>query len=348
VADVTVDAVDILDSGHTTGGFTELEIELVDGDDDDLARLGRALRRAGAHRSDGRPKLMRVLDLADAGEPASDEPALEHVRALLLAQLHAIEGHDPGVRLGDDAEDVHRMRVATRRTRALIRATKPLLGDHLSELGTELKWLASLLGDVRDLDVLLAHIRAEVAKLDVDRAAGNLVVTALEAERDDRRRELLEALDSERYLQLLGRFAQAVDSLPPLDAPEGLDPLAARPAKKLERATKRLPDEPSDAQLHDLRKRAKKARYAAELAAVAGRKPVARYVDALKDLQDVVGEHQDAVVAEERLRALAAPVSALAVGRLVERERARRAQARTAYPAVLEKALAGGRKALLK
>ena len=83
----------------------------------------------------------------------------------------------------------------------------------------------------------------------------------------------------------------------------------------------------SDDALHDARIKAKRVRYAAE---VAGSKDV---VERAKRLQDVVGEHQDAVVAEERLRALPEPATALLVGgRLIERQRARRHSARAEVP----------------
>jgi CHAD domain-containing protein len=98
--------------------------------------------------------------------------------------------------------------------------------------------------------------------------------------------------------------------------------------KKLRRAVGALADDPPDEALHDLRKRGKRARYAAELA---GRSSV---VKRAKELQDVLGEHQDAVVAEERLRALGAvakPAQAIAAGRLIELERARHAEARRTW-----------------
>jgi hypothetical protein len=63
-------------------------------------------------------------------------------------------------------------------------------------------------------------------------------------------------------------------------------------------------------------------------------------------LQDVLGEHQDAVVAEERIRSVSHRFStATAAGRLIEREHERRRLARAAYPDVLAAALARGRKA---
>jgi len=345
IADVTVDAVDILDAGHAAGGFTEIEVELVEGADDDLARLGRTLRKAGARRSNGTPKLMRVLDLPKRSEPDADAPFLDHLRHLLAAQLAELERHDPGVRLGSDPEDVHRFRVATRRTRALVRATRPLLGGRLDRLGEELKWLAGTLGPVRDLDVLVAHIREEVAALDVDGPAGSELVRGLESERDLRRAELLEAMSSPRYEALLADFDAAIALIHPLDVEGGARPIAAKAMRKLRRAAAALPAEPSDAELHGIRIEAKRARYAAELAALAGDAAARRTVEEFKRLQDVIGEHQDAVVAEERLRALARAKTAVAAGRLVERERERKRSAREAYPAVLTRALRRGRKA---
>jgi inorganic triphosphatase YgiF len=128
VADVTVDAVDILEGQKSLGTFVELEIELVDGQPTDLEKLGRMLRKAGAKRSDGRAKVLRVLEISADESPAAGATTLEQVRHLLAVQLRELERHDPGVRLGGDPEDLHRFRVATRRTRAIVRATRPLLG----------------------------------------------------------------------------------------------------------------------------------------------------------------------------------------------------------------------------
>lgn len=343
LADVTLDRVQVLDAGRTAGAFVELEVELVDGDRNDLARLGRLLRRAGARESDGRPKLMRVLDVEELVDPGTDAPALQRIRYLLAAQLREIEMRDPGVRRGDDPEDVHQLRVATRRTRAIIRATRPLLGEALAPLGDELRWLARALGEVRDLDVLLDHLRAEAAGLGDDERSAALLLASLARERETRRIELLRALDSDRYLALLDTFAATVASLPELDAPRGLEPLAAAALKKLRKAATAAPDEPSDDELHALRIHAKRARYAAEL--VGGRR-VKRYLSALKRVQDVIGEHQDAVVAEAKLRSVATAGSAMAAGRLIERERARRSARRAEYGEALERAVATGRKAL--
>lgn len=348
VAEVTVDEVSILYAERSVDGFTELEVELVDGGDEpDLRRLGRVLRDAGAHESSGAPKLMRVLDLPAAVPPERGAPLHEHVRHLLEEQLAELEAHDPGVRLGADPEDLHRLRVATRRTRALIRATRPLLGDRLAPLGEELRLLGGLLGAVRDLDVLLEHLRPEVDSLDADRPQGEELLAALAAERALHREVLLEAMETSRYAELLDAFRGAIDALGAFDGDGSAGGIAKRPLRKLRRAAGALEAEPADDELHAVRIAAKRARYAAELAALGGSKSAARTVKAFKRLQDVLGEHQDAVVAEERLRRVAGPETRVAAGRLIERERRRKAEMRDRYPAALRKALRRGRKAFL-
>ena len=92
-----------------------------------------------------------------------------------------------------------------------------------------------------------------------------------------------------------------------------------------------------DHELHVLRIRAKRARYAAEL--LEG-KAAARFVEKATEVQDLLGEHQDAVVAEERLRTVVKagddPAAVLVAGRLVERQRATRQRVRAELPRRLE------------
>jgi CHAD domain-containing protein len=347
VADVTLDSVDILDGRKALGGFVEVEIELVDGEPADLEKLGRTLRKAGAKRSDGRAKVMRVLKVVDAKPLGAKAPVIEQVRYLLAAQLRELERHDPGVRLRDDIEDLHSFRVATRRSRAIIRATRPLLRDTLAPLGQELKWLAGVLGPARDLDVLLERLRAASRTLGADEPGADAIIATLEEERERLHDAVLFALADERYFHLLDAFAASIVSLPELAAPDGLRPLASVELRKLARAARKLGDEPTDDKLHALRIRAKRARYAAELAAIGhGSKALSRYLTAVKALQDVIGEHQDAVVAEAKLRSVARARTAVAAGRLIERERERRLERRRAYPDVLARALRRGSDAL--
>ncbi len=347
IADVTLDLVAVLDAGRSAGAFAEIEIELVDGEDDDLERLGRALRKAGAKKSEGTPKLLRVLPPPPRPQAEEGASAAELLHVLLAEQLRELLRHDPGVRLGDDAEDIHQFRVATRRSRALIRATEPMLGDRLTALAGELKWLARLLGPVRDRDVLIERLRAEVQTLDCDRESGELLVAQLEDGRERSRDKLLDALGSPRYFELLDAFAVAVAALPEVTSGEQARDIAAAELRDLRQAAAELPPEPTDDELHNLRITAKRARYGAELVASGGKtKQLQRYLDTLKNLQDVVGEHQDAVVAETTLRKLARKQTGIAAGRLIAYERFRRAEQRRLYPDALAAVLRRGAKAL--
>jgi CHAD domain-containing protein len=332
VADVVVDAVDVLDDGRAASGFSEIEVELIEGDEGDLERLSRVLRRAGAHASNGRPKLLRVLDVDGERSPPKKGPASEQLRFLLEHQLLELETYDPGVRLGADPEDLHQFRVATRRARALIRASRPLLGTQLESSGDELRWLGGALGPVRDLDVLVAHLRSLLGELGDDQAGGETIVALLEDQRAEAHELLLEALRSDRYLESLNLFATEIALFRTDASNSELHAIAEAEARRLRKAYEALGPEPADVELHAVRIRAKRARYAAELAAQAEGRRAAELVQVLKQLQDLIGVHQDAVVAEQRVRALARGRALLAAGRIIELERAGRREARAELP----------------
>jgi CHAD domain-containing protein len=327
-AEVTIDEVSVMDAQRVDSRFVEVEIELKEGDPRLLRKIAKQLERAGAQAGSGSPKVFRVLALAAPAEAA--ETAFEGLRSMLRTQLREILRHDPGTRLGSDPESLHDMRVAVRRTRAILKAGSELIATDTQVLAAELKWLGAVLGDVRDLDVLLERLRGEAATLDpVDAAAAERLLRGLRSRRTRARRTLLRALDSSRYATLLDRFESTIDELEPAATDATLDELASQQLKKLRNEVKEAGEDPSDEQLHGLRKRGKRARYAHELAGAP------KVVKRAKALQDVLGEHQDAVVAEETLRALsseAKPDEALAAGLLIARERERRTSARAAWP----------------
>ena len=333
LADVLLDSVSVLGEGRVASAFAEIEVELIDGDEADLERLGKVLRRAGARGTNGTPKLLRVIEVPEVVAPARAAPPVEHLRFLLTRQLRELETYDPGVRLGAAQEDLHRFRVATRRSRALIRASRPLVGDRLAALADELRWLGDVLGPARDLDVLIDHLREVVEGLDDDTPGGASIVTRLEGEREVARSSVIDALGSERYLALLDRIPDDLEGL--RDPVEGvsLAEIARAEARRLRRAYERLGPDPEDDRLHALRIKAKHVRYAAELAAQAEGKPMLKLGRAAREFQDVIGSHQDAVVAEERVRALLHAKNRLAAGRIIELERARRREARKQVPA---------------
>jgi CHAD domain-containing protein len=354
LAEVVLDAVTVMDGGRAQGGFRELEIELLDGDEKALRRLEKQLRRAGAENGDARPKLFQALglDVARAApHPPSSAAPEEHLRDQLRLQYERVLAHDPGTRLGADIEDLHQLRVATRRLRAFLRAGKPLLDASWADgLRSELGWLGGALGPARDLDVLIQHLREDAQTLEAaERRALGRLFGALEEQRRAARLELLAAMRSDRYLRLLDALEEAAEA-PKLAAHDGsLTEIAAAEFRRLARAVRGLGPEPDDDALHETRIRGKRARYAAELAEPVAGKAASRFVEKAKAFQDLVGEHQDAVVAEEQIRGLLTRVGGarlgFAGGRLVERQRARKAAARAAFPATWAALRRAGRRA---
>jgi CHAD domain-containing protein len=336
-AEVVEDSVAVLEGQRVTARFRELEVELVDGDEKALRRLERALRDAGAEPGGGRPKLYRALDLAFPVEPVElppDAQPLDVLGAALRRQYESLLAHDPGTRLGSDPEDLHQLRVATRRSRAFLRTARPIVDHAWSEpLREELGWLGAALGPARDLDVLLDRIRADLGTGSRAKQAAGLVVE-LEREHASARDGVLAALSDERYFRLLDRL----ESLEPVGLPGAtatLPELWWDSFRRARRAFGRLDAASADEDLHSARIDVKRARYAAELAGGALGRPGERFVSAAKTLQDVLGEHQDAVVAEARIRAWAETASGgeKAVKDLIARERRRRSKARKAWPA---------------
>jgi CHAD domain-containing protein len=175
------------------------------------------------------------------------------------------------------------------------------------------------------------------------------VFQQLEAERGAARERVLAALGSERYGALLESLEAAARTPHARELDLALDEVAAAEFKRLAKAVGKLGDDPSDENLHRVRILGKRARYAAELAEPVVGKRAARFVSQAKSFQDVVGAHQDAVVAEERLRALApklaSPEAVLAAGRVVERQRRRRRNARADLPKAWARLERSGRRA---
>jgi CHAD domain-containing protein len=243
------------------------------------------------------------------------------------------------------------MRAGVRRLRAVLRAGRPLFEPGPTEaLREELAWLNSGLGARRDLDVLRDYLTTELATLgSSERRGGQRLLRRLDEEREREGQTLLAVLDSPRYFTLLDRIEELIVHPPLTGAEVSLRDLAADEFRKLRKAVKALPAMPNDPDLHAVRIKAKRARHAAELAAPVEGRPAERFLVKAKKLQDILGEHQDAVVAEARLRELFAGARGLragfVAGRLVERQRARRQAAREAFQALWPKVESRGRKA---
>lgn len=349
-AEIVDDSVAVLEGQRVMGRFRELEVELLDGDEHALRRLEQALREAGAESGNFMPKLYRVLDLTyppESPELPPDAAPVDVLRAALAEQYARLLAHDPGTRLGSDAEDLHQMRVATRRARAYLRAAKPLL-DRVwaKELRDELGWLGSELGAARDLDVLLEHVREEVAALDEAGRPLAALIESLEHDHAAARMAAVAALSEDRYFALLDRLEDVEPMVDP-DADESLADLWWAQFKRTRKGFRELGASSSDEELHAARILGKRARYSAELAAPELGKRGEKFVSAAKKLQDVLGDHQDSAVAEERIAewAKGKPAAAEPVERLLEGERERRKRAREEWPAAWKKLERRARKA---
>jgi CHAD domain-containing protein len=201
-----------------------------------------------------------------------------------------------------------------------------------SSLRDELGWLAGILGDVRDGDILLERIRRNAARLpESSRTGADRVIGALSVTREDARDELFEALRSHRYIELLDLLiaaanAPALRSGAELPARAVLPALVRDPWRLLEKRAEALGESPSDDALHDIRVRTKRVRYAADAVAPVVGDDARAFARAAADLQGVLGDLNDAVVAESWLRGWAhgsqSPSGVFAAGELAALERA--------------------------
>lgn len=341
VADVFDDKVSVLEGQRPATMFRELEVELAENTPPSVGDvLVDQLRLAGANAPDPTPKYIRSLGphvalSAEIPIPAlGPEPTCGDVvrRAIAKSVVRLIE-HDPVMRLDTDPEGVHQARVATRRLRSDLRTFRSLVDPALAaSLRDELGWLAGILGDVRDGDILLERISRNAALLpESSRAGAGRVIGALAVTREDARDELFEALRSHRYIELLDLLIAAANaptlrSGAELPARSVLPALVRDPWRLLEKRAEALGKSASDDALHDIRVRTKRVRYAAEAVAPVAGDGARAFAKAAADLQGVLGDFNDAVVAEGWLRDWAhgsrSPSGVFAAGELASLERA--------------------------
>jgi len=273
---------------------------------------------------------------------------IEHVLATMQGHLDALRAHEPGVRSGADPEELHQMRTATRRLRADLRTVREIFDpDEVARLRGELRWLGTTLGAARDADVQRDYLRGLDGLTPAETVLIARLLQALERERARTRVAVLAALDTPRYQRLLRELDARIQHPPLVTEDFALRDVAAAAFARLRRAVEDLPETPSDRALHAVRLAVKRARYAGELA-LRGR-PVQRFVDKARELQDILGEHQDASITARRLRGALrrarGAAGRAAVRRLLHRQRARRAAARADFLAQWPKLERRGSKA---
>jgi CHAD domain-containing protein len=285
--------------------WQEVEVELVDGAPRLLKAVERELLAAGARPATGPSKLARALaDRLPAADGKPSKIKINPVLAYAREQRDAIAAHDPGVRRGDP-ESVHKMRVATRRLRSTLKTFKRSFPDALAaRVGPELKWLAHQLGEVRDGQVL-SHklLRAVEAEGPEFAPVAERVRQHLDAKVSAGQAALDDDLNGGRYLRLLDSVDELVDD--PTRAEKDPQRRVRAALRKADRLLDQAITDGVDAELHEARKAYKRARYAIEVFVPSAGTPAKNLTGALTDLQDVLGHHQDSVVAREILRDLA-------------------------------------------
>jgi CHAD domain-containing protein len=239
------------------------------------------------------------------------------VCAYLAEQCTVIIDSEADLRAGENV--VHRTRVAVRRLRSTIRVFADLFDEAQAELlEAELVWWAGLLGAVRDRDILAARLVDRLAQLPPEAVLGpvsSTVQTELAVHRKKAADAMLAALDSDRYRKLVA-LIRRWRSDPPLtpaadESPDAIERYIKAAKKK---ARKRLArgvaeqqaGEPADELYHRARKAAKRHRYAVEAASPVWGDKADKIVKKRKDLQDLLGDHQDSIVCAAFVRDLGA------------------------------------------
>lgn len=305
--------------------WREWEIELVHGAEGLFAAAKETLTATGAVRSAHGSKLSRALGEASppervpgTREPRKKGPAADVVTAYLDDRIKELFSHDPGVRV-ETPDAVHQMRSAIRRARSALTTYRALFDKTVvKKLAVELKWLAQVLGQARDAEVMRERLRLHLRDLPEKDSTGP-VPAVIERELDTAYntgyRKTLEALGSGRYHRLLTDVENFRDDPPA--TPRASTPARAvtarlvdKTAKRLNRARKAANRATSrvarDTALHQVRKDAKRLRHAAESVTGIHGKRARKLAKAAMRLQQILGDHQDSVLARDLLTRLAA------------------------------------------
>jgi CHAD domain-containing protein len=258
------------------------------------------------------------------------------VLAYLARHITRLKALDPLVRR-DDPDSVHQMRVTVRRLRTTLQAYPAILPRPATQhLRDELKWLGGVLGEARDGEVLSDYLLTRLAGLPPELVLGPAQARTrahFAPRQASARGALLDALNSARYFTLLADLDRLLAD-PPLTAaaaepagevlPRAIARAYRRTKRRMRRATQAAPGAGRDTALHETRKAAKRARYAAEAAQPALGKKARRFARRMKTVQSALGDQHDAVNAQAAareigVRAHLAGENAFTFGLLLER-----------------------------
>jgi CHAD domain-containing protein len=245
--------------------------------------------------------------------PVILSPSMDAAQAfaeIARACTQQLAANAPGALTSDGVEYIHQMRVALRRLRSALRLFKDWLPvGFVERVGPELKWLGTLLGNVRDYDVLLGATLPELLRTGKQSRAGaheKRVAAAVAPRHDAAAAKMQRALRSRRYAALLNDLADTCLRVQQAAKPgvgKGKD-LRDFAAGKLKRAQRKLRADPDDLlemtpdERHQLRIAAKRLRYATDFfSSLFANGPTRRYTERLAALQDALGKLNDQAVA---------------------------------------------------
>ena len=319
----------VLDEGRVRCGarakaIREVEIECLEGDAAAAFDLAAALLAEAPMRPSAVTKSERGYRLftGEAPAPVKARPVplpatatpIGAAREIVGAALEELQANEEGVLASRDPEFVHQARVCLRRIRSALRIFGAAIGPaRASAWRGELGELAQALGRARDWDVLAGETLPPVLAAHGDRRLARRLLGQAERHRARERAAARRALAAPRYARVvleLARWLARAEAAPRADCGP-LGPFAARVIGRRHRRVlahgarlARL-----DAQgRHRLRIRTKRLRYAIDgLASVFESGRTARYREALVDLQDALGEANDAATALRLLPALDPP-----------------------------------------
>ncbi len=315
VADDHVTATRLIDSPAESTAWRELEAEIVEGTREQLAATVEVLISAGAGRASSASKLARAVGYVPAASRRS-KAAGAVVIGSLGRQLDQLITADRGLRDGRSRapDALHDARSAARRIRAILTVYAPLLeGESIPVLRTALRSFGSVLSTARDIDVARRRLIAQLIEEPEDYAAAARVRLA---DACDRRltaaaTEVQIYIDTPEYLQML-RDLDGVAMDPPLSRRGGRQASTELPALigaawlgLREQTDGALSDPDNVTAIHDVRKSAKTLRYATEAAIEALGSDAVVFASALEEIQETLGEFQDARFATALLASLA-------------------------------------------
>ncbi len=322
-----------LDHGRVKAGrrgrrFAELELELKSGQSADLFSLASAIAAIVTVRPSSLTKAERGYDLIDEREPevtkskpvhiAAGTSAGEAFRIIARSCLTQYLANEAVLRRRRESGAVHQARVALRRLRAAISVFKTVVDDReRAFISGELRWMASRLGDARDIDVYIENVLVPGQEEHAGDPAFAELIDTYDAKRERAYNIAQRTLSSRRLAQAL------VAALAWIEAGEWTRADASKIRKRREQSIEKFAGKQlgkrrdkiilsaqdivalSPEDRHEVRIELKKLRYSAEFFAALfddsrARKLLKEEVSAMSKLQDLLGELNDIAVARER------------------------------------------------